>query len=86
MEKIRFFGRWRSLIMTCVMTVTYLVVVNGKPVGNIMPSRGLRQGNPISPYLFLLCVEALSSKLSKAESMGVITGVPTKIESPIFRK
>jgi hypothetical protein len=68
--------------MACVRTVSYLIVVNGQPVGNIKPSRGLRQGDPISPYLFLLCAEALSSMLNKAESMGVITGVPSSKRGP----
>jgi hypothetical protein len=41
MEKMGFSSRWRMLIMACVRTVTYSVVVNGQPVGNIKPSRGL---------------------------------------------
>jgi hypothetical protein len=51
-------------------------------VGNIKPTRGLRQGDPISPYLFLICAEALSAMLCKAESTGVITGVPTSKRGP----
>jgi hypothetical protein len=57
--------------------VQYLVLVNGKPCGYISPRRGLRQGDPISLYLFLLCAEGLNSLLKKATEEGLVTGVPT---------
>jgi hypothetical protein len=82
MTKMGFAERWVSLIMACVQSVSYSIVVNGTPVGQINPSRGLRQGDPISPYFFLLCAEALNSMLSKAESARVITGVPTSKRGP----
>jgi hypothetical protein len=52
MRRMGFSNRWVNLIMTCVRIVSYDVVVNGQPVGKIVPTRGIRQGNPISPYLF----------------------------------
>ena len=58
---------WVDLIMRCVTTVTYSALVNGVPSGLITPTRGLRQGDPLSPYLFLLCAEGLSALLRKAE-------------------
>ena len=42
MEKLRFHERWISLIMHCITTVTYLVLINGKAYGCISPTRGLR--------------------------------------------
>jgi hypothetical protein len=54
-------------------------MVNEAPIGLIQPSRGLRQGDPLSPYLFLLCAERLSALLSSTESVGRITGVPMAV-------
>ena len=68
--------------MECVYSVSYSILVNGQPVGNIKPSWGIRQGDPLSPYMFLLCVEALSSILTKAEKKKVKTGVPTSKKDP----
>jgi hypothetical protein len=63
MGRMGFDARWIKLIMMCVTSAQYAVLVNGSPCGNITPSRGIRQGDPISPYLFLICAEALSSML-----------------------
>jgi hypothetical protein len=82
MSKMGFSERWIRLIMECISTVTYSIIVNGQVVGNVTPSRGIRQGDPLSPYLFLLCVEALSSMLSKVKSKGLITGMPTSKKGP----
>ena len=75
MKKMGFLEKWISLTMMCVTTVTYSVLINGEPKGRITPSRGLRQGDPISPYLFLLCAEGLTAMLKKEEAVGNIKGV-----------
>jgi hypothetical protein len=82
MCKMGFPDKWINLIMECVRTVSYAIIVNGQPVGHIVPERGLRQGDPLSPYLFLICAESLSAMLSKAERNGIITGVPTSKNGP----
>ena len=53
--------------MLCVSTVRYHVIRDGKEIGPIVPSRGLRQGDPLSPYLFILYAEGLSSLIHKYE-------------------
>lgn len=75
MRKLGFQEKWISLCMMCVRTVSFSVLINGEPKGRIIPTRGLRQGDPISPYLFLLCTEGLLTILRKEVSMGRIKGV-----------
>ena len=58
----------------CYQT-SFSIIANGKPYGNIHPSRGLRQGDPLSPYLFLLCAERFTALLAKVELKGRINGV-----------
>jgi ribonuclease HI len=65
------------LIMECVSSVSYSILINGVPVGNFKPSRGIRQGDPLSPYLFLLCAQVLSIHLLRAQELGLLRGVPT---------
>ncbi|XP_059436808.1 uncharacterized protein LOC132169875 [Corylus avellana] len=77
-----FADQWVNLIMMCVRTVKYAVLVNGNPVGSISPSRGIRQGDPISPYLFLICAEVLNSLLIQADRDGTMEGVPTSRRGP----
>jgi len=57
--------------------VSYAIVLSEQPVGRIMPTREIRQGDPLSPYLFLIFLEALNSLHHRAESLGCITRVPT---------
>lgn len=74
-EVLRFPERFITLIMDCVQTVQYSILVQGAPFGKIAPSRGLRQRDPISPYLFLLVAEGFSSLLRSAERKKLIHGV-----------
>lgn len=49
------------MIMNCLYTVTYSFKINDEPVGYVHPRRGIRQGDPISPFIFVICAEGLSS-------------------------
>ena len=75
MEKLCFVDRMRDLIMRCVSTVTYSIKINGIPRRHIIPSRGICQGDPLSPYLFLLCAEGLSTLIQSAVDRGQMEGV-----------
>lgn len=63
------------LIMTCVMSVQYFVLVNGRLGETFTPSRGLRQGNPLSPYHYLLCVEGFNPLMDQANKRGALKGL-----------
>ena len=68
--------------MICVTSVTYSLSVNGNQSGRIFPSRGLQQGDPLSPYLFLLCTEGLSKLLKSANQEGFIQDVAAASNGP----
>ena len=74
MEKLGFCEKWVPLVLECISTVSYSILVNGELRGDIRPSRGLRQGDPLSPYLFMLCSEGLNRMLQKATAEDCIRG------------
>jgi hypothetical protein len=75
MRNLGFADRWIGLMMACVSSIRYQVRLNSEETDMFTPTRGLRQGDPLSPYLFLLCAEGLSSLLLHEEEVGGIDGV-----------
>ena len=84
MTKMGFPRHWITLVMACVSSPSFYVLINGKTFGNITPSRGLRQGDHLSPYLFLLCVEGFTSLLAQVELEGRIHGVSICRRAPLI--
>jgi hypothetical protein len=82
MRKLGFHEQWVSSIMKRVTTVRYHIKVNGCLTEDIVPERGLRRGDPLPPYLFLLCAEAFSCLLHDAEESGDLVGVKVSQEAP----
>ncbi|RVW24957.1 Transposon TX1 uncharacterized 149 kDa protein [Vitis vinifera] len=80
LEKMGFGPKWRSWILFCISTVRMAVLVNGTPTEFFSTYRGLRQGDPLSPYLFVLIMEAFSSLISKAEEKGFIRGLKINLK------
>jgi hypothetical protein len=76
LRKLGFASRWINLLMPCVRTMTYSILINGQPHGHIVPKRGLCQGDPLSPYFFIIYAEAMSSMLHNSVRRGDITGIP----------
>ena len=65
--KLGFCSLWISWIKTCISSVSFSILLNGSPFGHFYPERGLRQGDPLSPFLFVLGSEVFSRLLFKEE-------------------
>ncbi|XP_043814057.1 uncharacterized protein LOC122723980 [Manihot esculenta] len=66
-----FHEKWISWIMQCVSSVTFSLQFNGHRFGYLTPTRGIRQGDPLSPYLFLLVAEGFSHALNNLAIRGL---------------
>jgi hypothetical protein len=75
LRKLGFNSSWIQSVIRCLTCVRYDVRVNGELTEPVIPSRGILQGDPISPYLFLLCTEGLSSMLQQREDRGELYGI-----------
>lgn len=64
-----------DLIMLCVSSVSYFFLLNGSQFGSLSPNRGIRQGDPLSLYLFSYCVEAFIQMVETAVDHGRIKGI-----------
>ena len=79
-----FSSSWVDKLILCVSIVRYHVLQNGEEISPIYPQWGLRKGDPLSPYLFILCIEGLSCMLNTLEKRGYIHGVQVARGSPII--
>ncbi|KAL9676306.1 hypothetical protein QQ045_004520 [Rhodiola kirilowii] len=75
---------WVKRITRCVSSVEYRVKINDRVSEKIIPSRGLRQGDPISPYLFLICAEWLTYAIKRCQELGYMRGVRICRGAPII--
>lgn len=84
MERMGFDSRWIGWVKQCVCSVKYSFVMNGRQVSTITPGRGLRQGDPLSPYLFLLVADVFSKLMTKAIKNKSILGMKMKKWCPMI--
>ncbi|KAM0834186.1 hypothetical protein ACQ4PT_063778 [Festuca glaucescens] len=82
MHKMGFAHQWVRWIMLCVTTVRYSVKLNGALLEAFTPTRGLRQGDPLSPFLFLFIADGLSELLRAEVEAGGITPVKVCRNAP----
>lgn len=68
--KIGFHSKWVSWIMCFVRSVTYTLMMNGQSYEHIVQEREIWQGDPLSPFLFILCDEALVNIMNRVEQNG----------------
>lgn len=79
---MRFAEQWCKWIMKCITSFTYSVLINGLAIGKITPQRRICQGNPISPYLYLICTEGLSNLIQQEIHAGHLHGFRASRNGP----
>lgn len=84
MSKMGFSSWWVELVMRCVESVKYDISHGGYDMETILPGRGFRQGDPLSPYLFILCTEGLSAIIRKYEASKWIRGISVCRRAPVI--
>ena len=78
MQKMGFGDKWIEWIKWCISTTSFSMMDNGTPKGFFQSSRGLRQGDPFLPYLFVIAIEVFSSFLKRATDGGFMSGCKVK--------
>jgi hypothetical protein len=69
-------------IMKCVNTDSFSILINGQPSEYFKPQRGIKQGDPLSPYLFILCADVFSGMLTNAQNQSLINGIAITHDAP----
>lgn len=82
--KMGFPALWIDRVMKCVTSVTFSFLVNGEATETLIPKRGLRQGDPLSPYLFLLGAEGFGALIKEAHAYGLLHGISISRNAPVI--
>lgn len=82
MQRMRFHSIWINWIKQCIATVSYSYLINDTSQGSVIPQRGIRQGDPLSAYLFILCGEVLSGLCTRAKERGTLRGIKVARNCP----
>ncbi|KAL6129597.1 hypothetical protein ACLB2K_072947 [Fragaria x ananassa] len=84
MESKGFGERWRNWIGGCLRLANFSILINGRPRGKFGASRGLRQGDPLSPFLFTLMVDVLNRLMESAREFNLIEGLGIYLDPSIY--
>ena len=82
LKRLEFHEKWITWVMECISSVSYSFLINDSALGKVVPQRGIRQGDPLSPNIFILCSEVLSGLCKKAQQDGTLTGVKVATNCP----
>lgn len=84
MSRMGFSSTWLSWMISCRQSSSTSILVNGSPTRNIYLQKGVKQGDPLSPFLFALAVEGLKRMIDKAVECGYLFGLRLCDESPLL--
>ena len=82
LEAFGFSLQWINFIYQCISTTKISIIINETPEGFFDTSRGIRQGDPLSPSLYIIMAKAFGRVLSKAHSEGKINGIKVSKNVP----
>lgn len=82
LRKMGFCEEWVKRVMQCVTTVSYSIKFNGVSLPPFKPTRGIRQGDPLSPYLFIIVANVLSLMIKQAIQSGTLRGIRLNPKCP----
>ncbi|CAL1410255.1 unnamed protein product [Linum trigynum] len=82
LKKLGFNSVWCDWVMECLRSASFLVLMKGTPSGFFAPTRGLRQVDPLSPLLFVLCIEGFAALLRQTISVEKLKGVKVALRAP----
>lgn len=84
MLKFGFHSLWIDRVMKFIRSVSYSFLHNGEKFGLVKPQRGVRQGDPISPYIYIMCAEGLSAMIRRNEEAGILHGIKVATGAPVI--
>lgn len=82
MQRFGFHPTLTMWIMQCITTVSYSFIINDATIGFVKPGRGIRQGDPLSPYIFILCSELLTNLCNLGQRNGKLRGLKIATGAP----
>ena len=82
LRRCGFSEKWRNWITYCISTACFSILISGSSCGFFKSSKGLRQGDPLSPLLFVIIMEALSKMMDQVVGGGLVLGFSVGREAP----